>query len=228
MIAKVIAHGADRGEALARLRRALSESAVVLDGGTTNKAFLLELLDRPEVRSAQVDTGWLERWAAERVDAARPNADVALLAAAVEAYDDELRLEEEQFYESAARMRPEIRKEVGRDDRVPPPRTELPAEGLPARAPRLPRRAGRRALRGARRAALALRALARRGRDALPDPLRPPGPRLPRRGRRRAAPLLARRPRHPPRAVARGRRLGRRRAGRAGREGAAASPRSRR
>jgi acetyl/propionyl-CoA carboxylase alpha subunit/acetyl-CoA carboxylase carboxyltransferase component len=114
MIAKVIAHGADRGEALARLRRALSESAVVLDGGTTNKAFLLELLDRPEVRSSQVDTGWLERWSASRADEARPHADVALLAAAVEAYDDELRLEEEQFYESAARMRPEVRKEVGR------------------------------------------------------------------------------------------------------------------
>ncbi|HYN40657.1 MAG TPA: carboxyl transferase domain-containing protein [Thermoanaerobaculia bacterium] len=114
MIAKVIAHGANRGEALARLWRALSECAVVLDGGTTNKAFLLELLDRPEVRSAQVDTGWLERWAAERVDADRPNGQVALLAAAVEAYDDELRVEEEQFYESAARMRPEIRKEVGR------------------------------------------------------------------------------------------------------------------
>ena len=114
MIAKVIAHGADRNEALARLRRALSECAVVLDGGTTNKAFLLELLDRPEVRSAQVDTGWLERWSAARADEARPHADVALLAAAVEAYDDELRVEEEQFYESAARMRPEIRKEVGR------------------------------------------------------------------------------------------------------------------
>ena len=114
MIAKLIAHGTDRGEALARLRRALSESAVVLDGGTTNKAFLLELLDRPEVKSSQVDTGWLERWSAERVDAVRPNADVALLAAAVEAYDHELQLEEEQFYESAARMRPEIRREVGR------------------------------------------------------------------------------------------------------------------
>ena len=114
MIAKLIAHGADRNEAIARLRRALSESAVVLDGGTTNKAFLLELLDRPEVRSSQVDTGWLERWSASRADEARPWADAALLAAAVEAYDDELRVEEEQFYESAARMRPEIRREVGR------------------------------------------------------------------------------------------------------------------
>lgn len=114
MIAKVIAHGADRNEALARLRRALSESAVVLDGGTTNKAFLLELLDRPEVRSSQVDTGWLERWSSARADEARPYADVALLAAAVEAYEAELHVEEEQFYESAARMRPEIRMEVGR------------------------------------------------------------------------------------------------------------------
>ncbi|MDX9734026.1 MAG: biotin carboxylase N-terminal domain-containing protein [Thermoanaerobaculia bacterium] len=114
MIAKLIARGADRGEALARLRRALSESAVVLDGGTTNKAFLLELLDRPEVRSAEVDTGWLERWTAERAAEERPHAAIALLAAAVEAYDDELRVEEEKFYQSAARMRPEIRKEVGR------------------------------------------------------------------------------------------------------------------
>jgi acetyl/propionyl-CoA carboxylase alpha subunit/acetyl-CoA carboxylase carboxyltransferase component len=114
MIAKVIAHGANRGEALARLRRALSECAVVLDGGTTNKAFLLELLDRPEVRTSQVDTGWLERWVATRVDETRPNAGVALLAAGVAAYDQELRLEEEQFYESAARMRPEVRREVGR------------------------------------------------------------------------------------------------------------------
>ena len=114
MIAKVIARGVDRPEALARLRRALSESAIVLDGGTTNKAFLLELLDRPEVRSARVDTAWLERWTATRVDDERPHGGVALVAAAVEAYGDELQLEEEQFYESAARMRPEIRKEVGR------------------------------------------------------------------------------------------------------------------
>ncbi len=114
MIAKLIARGADRAEALARLRRALSESAVVLDGGTTNKAFLLELLDRPEVRSARVDTGWLERWTAERAGEERRHAAIALLAAAVEAYDDELRVEEEKFYQSAARMRPETRKEVGR------------------------------------------------------------------------------------------------------------------
>ena len=61
MVAKIIAHGKDRREALARLRRALAESAIVLEGGTTNRAFLLDLVSRPEVTSAAVDTDWLER-----------------------------------------------------------------------------------------------------------------------------------------------------------------------
>jgi acetyl/propionyl-CoA carboxylase alpha subunit len=47
MIAKVIAWGRDRAEARARLSRALRQTAAVIDGGTTNKAFLLDLLDRP-------------------------------------------------------------------------------------------------------------------------------------------------------------------------------------
>ncbi len=41
MIAKIIAWGQDRDEALARLRRALAQSTVVVDGGTTNRSFLL-------------------------------------------------------------------------------------------------------------------------------------------------------------------------------------------
>ena len=46
MVAKIIAWGRDRSEALARLRCALRETTVVLRGGTTTKSFLLELLDR--------------------------------------------------------------------------------------------------------------------------------------------------------------------------------------
>ncbi len=49
MIAKIIAYGSDRAEALARLRRAMAETTVVIDGGATNKSFVLELLDQPEI-----------------------------------------------------------------------------------------------------------------------------------------------------------------------------------
>ena len=54
MIAKIVAWGQDRDEALARLRRALAQSAVVVEGGTTNRSFLLGLLDRPELRSGRL------------------------------------------------------------------------------------------------------------------------------------------------------------------------------
>jgi acetyl/propionyl-CoA carboxylase alpha subunit/acetyl-CoA carboxylase carboxyltransferase component len=113
-IAKVIAHGRDRTEALSRIRRALSESAIVLNGGTSNKAFLLELLARPEVASAQVDIGWLDVWAASRQGVPKPHAAVALLQAGLEAYGGEFAIEQAQFYDAAARMRPEVRKQGGR------------------------------------------------------------------------------------------------------------------
>src|SRR5690606_4684156 len=47
MLAKVIAHGEDRGAALARLRAALGD--LVLLGPGTNVAYLRALLGRPEV-----------------------------------------------------------------------------------------------------------------------------------------------------------------------------------
>src|SRR5699024_3462194 len=55
MIAKIIAYGADRAEALARLRRAMAETTVIIEGGASNKSFVLELLDRDEVIEATVD-----------------------------------------------------------------------------------------------------------------------------------------------------------------------------
>ena len=86
MIAKVIAWGRNRDEARARLARAMRQTSVVIEGGTTNKAFLLDLLDRPEVRTGNADTGWLDRMMAEGYRPPR-RLDIALLAAAVEAQD---------------------------------------------------------------------------------------------------------------------------------------------
>jgi acetyl/propionyl-CoA carboxylase alpha subunit/acetyl-CoA carboxylase carboxyltransferase component len=114
MIAKIIAYGQTRQEALSRLQRALRESVVVIRGGANNKAFLLELLGRAEVQRGQVDIGWLDRLAAGGEHLSRSYADVALVQAAIEAYDAELTVEQTQFYASAVRGRPQVRSDVGR------------------------------------------------------------------------------------------------------------------
>ena len=114
MIAKIIGYGRTRGEALARLWRAVAESAVVVRGGTTNKSFLLELLERPEMIEGSVDVNWLDRLLSEGKRAPRRHACVALLEAAITVYEAESEIEREQFYESAKRGRPVVHPEVGR------------------------------------------------------------------------------------------------------------------
>jgi len=113
MIAKVIGYGRTRNEALARLRRALGESVIVVRGGASNKAFLLELLGRTEVQHGDVTVCWLDRLAADAGHLNSQNADVALLQAAINAYEAELGVEQAQFYASAARGRPLVRSDIG-------------------------------------------------------------------------------------------------------------------
>ncbi len=106
MIAKIIAHGQDRDEALARLRRALSETMVVIDGGTTNHGFLLDLLDRPEVRSGNVDTEWLDRLRLDGEVVPIRHGDVALVQAAIALAEAETAADRARFYAFARRGRP--------------------------------------------------------------------------------------------------------------------------
>ena len=114
MIAKVIGWGADRSEALARLRRSLEEMRVVVRGGTTNRAFLLDLLSRPEVVEGTADTGWLDRLAAEGALLSDRNAGVAIIAAAIDADAAEETFERGRFYASARRGRPKTSHEIRR------------------------------------------------------------------------------------------------------------------
>nr|WP_278237439.1 biotin carboxylase N-terminal domain-containing protein [Isoptericola sp. AK164] len=59
MIAKAVAHGADRDEALARLDGLLSRLTVL--GVETNTGFLRDLLADPDVRAGRLDTGLVDR-----------------------------------------------------------------------------------------------------------------------------------------------------------------------
>jgi acetyl/propionyl-CoA carboxylase alpha subunit len=81
LIAKVIASGDTREEARARLACALRDFDLVIEGGATNKSFLLELLDTEAYRSGNTDTGWLDRWNQERKPTRHYAAEALVLAA---------------------------------------------------------------------------------------------------------------------------------------------------
>lgn len=114
MFAKLAARGNTRDEALGRLKRALSESAVVVTGGPTNRAFLLQVLGRAEVGRGHVDVGWLDRLAAGETAPPERHARIALLQAGIEVYDLEFGAEIDAFFDTALRQRPAVRAEIGR------------------------------------------------------------------------------------------------------------------
>ena len=114
MVAKVIAWGRDRPEALARLRVALRDTTVVIRGGTTTKSFLLSLLDRPEVVAGTADTAWLDRTGVGAGADPERHAAIALVQVAVDVSDAEEALERSAFLASARGGRPRASHDVGR------------------------------------------------------------------------------------------------------------------
>ena len=93
-IARLVARGRDRAEAVGRLRRALIDTAIVLRRGLANKALLLDALDPGPLGTPAPG-------------------DAALLRAALAAYDDEAAVAQAQFYAAAARGRPRLPQDVG-------------------------------------------------------------------------------------------------------------------
>ncbi len=122
MIAKVIASGRTRTEALGRLRRALAETTVIIEGGATNKSFVLNLLSRPEVvgpdpddagEHVWADTGWIDRVRADGGLVADRYSGVALVAAAIEALGEAERREIAHLLETAHGGRPQAQHKAG-------------------------------------------------------------------------------------------------------------------
>ena len=113
MIAKIIAVGATREQALARLRRAMRETTVVIEGGATNKSFILDLLDEPAVIDATADTGWIDRVRAEGGLSNHAHSGVALVAAGIEAYEEQEAIERARLVETARGGRPQVQRATG-------------------------------------------------------------------------------------------------------------------
>ncbi|MDZ7675614.1 MAG: carboxyl transferase domain-containing protein [Acidimicrobiales bacterium] len=115
MIAKIIAWGETREEARIRLRRALSGTTVLVEGGTTNKSFLLDLVDRSEVVRGELDTNWLDRLTAVNGHRSDRHAQIGLIVAAIDVHEERSRLDRVRFLSSAARGRPETDPGVGHE-----------------------------------------------------------------------------------------------------------------
>ncbi len=112
MIAKIIAYGRTREEAHGRLVRALSQSRVVVREGSTNKAFLQRLLLHPDFESGEYDTHWVDELVS--AEQAPPTvAGPALLAAAIDAYNEQISTEIATFRDAANHGRPEIQPGIG-------------------------------------------------------------------------------------------------------------------
>ena len=82
MIAKLIVHGADRTQALARMRDALAACEIV--GPKSNVEFLERLVRHPAVLEGRIDTGYLDRHLDEFL--AADSADTRLVAAGIAAH----------------------------------------------------------------------------------------------------------------------------------------------
>jgi acetyl/propionyl-CoA carboxylase alpha subunit/acetyl-CoA carboxylase carboxyltransferase component len=103
MIAKILARGATREEARARLVRAVADARVVVEGGMTNKGFLLDVLEHPEFRNGGITTSWLD---GTGLAAAPKPAIEALIVAAIETYQLERQKVRANFFAAAGRGRP--------------------------------------------------------------------------------------------------------------------------
>jgi len=64
MIAKLIAHGRNRAEAIERMKRALAE--FVIEGVDTTIPFHLEMLNTPEFQDGGIHTKWVEQYMEQR------------------------------------------------------------------------------------------------------------------------------------------------------------------
>jgi acetyl/propionyl-CoA carboxylase alpha subunit/acetyl-CoA carboxylase carboxyltransferase component len=106
LIAKVMARGSTREQARSRLSSALRDFDLVIQGGASNKGYLLEVLDTADYRAGGIDTLWLDRWNAQRVDHAA-HAAQGLVLAAILSYRAAWQAERRDFFADTSTITPD-------------------------------------------------------------------------------------------------------------------------
>lgn len=106
MVAKIIAYGATRQEAIGRMRRALQDTSLVIENGTSNKSFLLELLNHPVVLENRMTTGWLDQYMKGGLSYSERYREVALIVASIELQTQILSEQRRAFFQTVKRGRP--------------------------------------------------------------------------------------------------------------------------
>lgn len=89
MLSKLITYGADRTEAITRMKRALAEYRV--EGIETSMPFYSAIMDDAEFQSADFDTGYIERFLARtnfESAASDERSEAAIVAAAIFAFEE--------------------------------------------------------------------------------------------------------------------------------------------
>jgi acetyl/propionyl-CoA carboxylase alpha subunit/acetyl-CoA carboxylase carboxyltransferase component len=112
--ARITARGRDRREALARLHRSLQEGSVLVQNGETSMSLLSRLLHEEEVLRGPVDVGWLQDRLQNGAFRGAAFQAVALVAAAIEAYESDHAAARAQFHAWAKRGRSQVEADCGR------------------------------------------------------------------------------------------------------------------
>jgi acetyl-CoA carboxylase biotin carboxylase subunit len=102
MLSKLITHGADRHDAIQRMKRALAEYRV--EGIETTIPFYAAIMDNEDFRKANFDTGFIDRFLAETnfdTTSADERTEVAMIAAAVLAFEESQNVKLPEERESA-------------------------------------------------------------------------------------------------------------------------------
>jgi acetyl-CoA carboxylase biotin carboxylase subunit len=82
LLSKLVAYGADRDQAIARIRRAVDEYAIT--GVKTNLSLFLRILTDPDFLAGKTDTGYLPRLFSKSAPATNANdREIAVIAAAI-------------------------------------------------------------------------------------------------------------------------------------------------